>query len=139
MSLTPTHTPSTGEADLLMVQQVGSSFCCSLKRLFMSPVIYLFRISTQKNIRHFPATEICRACIYRWCQQVVLERIKKCRSFVIQHTRNKPANGIHHYCSCELSTTQHIITNRNFQRHEMLSYALVNSFIVSANKQQILF
>ena len=105
----------------------------------MPPVCNPDGIAAEQDFRHFPASEFRRSGIYGWREETVLERIKECRGFIVQDTRQKPAYGICKYSCRELTAAQDIIPYGNFFCNKVLADAIINAFIVTRNNKYIFF
>ena len=90
----------------------------------------------QKDRRHLFPSPLLRPAVLGIFQQIVVKGIKLSRFLVVQHTFQKPGHCIHNHQSRQLSAGQHIIADGHFIGYDLLQHPLVDSFIMSAQKDQ---
>ena len=64
------------ERHLCVIQHIRAALAGSFYRLFITPFINDPGITVKQYLWYFHTPEVCRAGIYRGCQQIILERIE---------------------------------------------------------------
>ena len=91
----------------------------------------------QEDLGDFPAFVVCRPGIDRRRQQVVLERVGEGALLIANDTRNDAYDRVGDDGRRQLATSQYVVTNGYLLRDQVLADPVVNSFIMSAQDNQV--
>src|SRR5690349_10942576 len=97
----------------------------------MSPFLDFCLMARKKHVWHLPTFILGWAGVNGWGYQSILKGISKCRGFVRQNARDQPNNGIAQNSSGKLTSGKNIVANTDLACNQMLSYTLINSFIMT--------
>ena len=84
----------------------------------------------EKHIRNFPTVIICRACINRRSQQVILERIGEGALFVTDGSGYQADNRIGNNSGSQFTTCQDIVAYGYFPGDQMFTDTVVDPLIM---------
>src|SRR6187399_1109833 len=99
-----------------MIEEIRPPVLRTLHGLIMPPVLDLFWVAAKQDPGDADAPPFGRSRIHRWRQQVVLERVEKGRSFVVQHTRYQPSDAVHQHGRRQLTPAEDIVPDGYFLR-----------------------
>ena len=94
-------------------------------------------VSTEQDVRHFPAIVVLWTRVNRGSQKAVLEAVAEGTCLVPKDSRNKSHESISQNCSSQFATAKHVIPDADFQSDDMVAKALVNAFVVPADHQEV--
>ena len=94
-------------------------------------------ISGQQDVRHFPSSEFRRPRVVRAFQQPAAETVVRGRLFVAEDTRQQTNNRIDENHRGNRAIRQHIIADRNLRIDQMLDHAVIDSFVMPADDDQM--
>ena len=132
----------TGENELpkvVFVQQVGTALACAFQRLLESPVVYQFVIAREQYVGHFPTLVIGGTCVNGRGHQALLERIRQCGTFVVQHSGKKSHNTVCNHGGCQFASAQYVIAYGNLSCDKVFSYSFIDTLVMSAEYAEVLF
>ena len=94
-------------------------------------------VAGKQGIRNLFALPDLRAGVLGIFQQIIVKTFRYAGVLIFQNAGNHPGNRVdHHHCR-KLSSGQHIISDGNRIGHDLLDHALVDSFIMPTQKNQL--
>ena len=96
-------------------------------------------MSGKQHLRHFFSMPFFRSAVLGIFQKISGKRFRLSGFLIIQNSWYHSGNGIHHNHSRKFPTSKYIITDRNIIRHNFFQNTLINSLIMTAEKNQVFF
>ena len=95
-------------------------------------------MSGEQYIRHAPAFVLGGTGVDTGFEQSVLERVGQCGCFVAQRTRQQTDDSVGHDGCGHLASCEDEVTDGIFLGNQVVSHALVNTFVVTAEDDDVL-
>src|SRR5437870_3423868 len=126
---------------LALPQQIGAICAGALERLFSAPLCDLRVISREQDFRNFPASEFGRPRVLRRFQRraFAAETIVDSGSLMSQCTRQQAHDCVNENDCSDSAVCEHIIANRNLKIDKMFDHAVIDSFVMAAENDEMRF
>ena len=119
-------------------EQIRPFIPCPFQLLQPSPAFDLLVVAAQQHFRHRSPLPDLRSGILRILEQPVPMALANVALRIGQNTRYETADCIRHCQRCDFSPGQHKITQGDFFVHTGFDEALIDSFIVAADKHEMI-
>ena len=126
-------------SSLKSVQKAGTALAGAGEGLFVLPGLDEFGIAGEEDVGDFPAVELGGTGIDGRGDQAVLETVGKGRCFVGQDTRNEADDAVREEGGGNLAAAYDEIAHGDLPGDEVLADALVDSLVMAAQDDDVLF
>ena len=96
-------------------------------------------IPGEQNLRNFPAAELSGPRVLRRFQEPVAEAIISGRLLIAQRPGKQTNDCINKNYRSNRAVSKHIIADRNLKIDQMFDHAVIDSFVMAGNDDQMRF
>jgi hypothetical protein len=122
-----------------LLQQIRTIFFRAVERLFSPPLCDLSVISREQDFRDLPAAKLGRPRVLRRLEEASAKAIVRRGLLVAECARQQTNNCINQNNCGDRAVGQHIVANRNLEIDQMFDHAVIDSFVMAAENDEMRF